>query len=83
VLLAAAATNKIFCIVKPFEVGEMVQAATALAHCWQMDQELAEASARPNTMGGRSHGDCHICGKTSRGSTIRRRGAPSALLPGS
>ncbi|WP_404369931.1 putative bifunctional diguanylate cyclase/phosphodiesterase [Sphingomonas sp. MMS24-J45] len=40
---AAGPADKIFYIAKPFEVAEVAQMATALAHRWQGDRELAEA----------------------------------------
>ena len=40
---AAGPADKIFYIAKPFEVAEVTQMATALAHRWQGDRELAEA----------------------------------------
>ena len=39
----AGPADKIFYIAKPFEVAEIVQTATALAHRWQVDRELATA----------------------------------------
>ncbi|MEH3157511.1 MAG: EAL domain-containing protein [Sphingomonas taxi] len=39
----AGPADKIFYIAKPFEVAEIVQTATALAHRWQVDRELAAA----------------------------------------
>ncbi len=42
---AAGPPDKIFYIAKPFEVAEVTQTATALAHRWQVDRELAEARA--------------------------------------
>ena len=39
----AGPADKIFYIAKPFEVAEVTQMATALAHRWQGDRELAEA----------------------------------------
>lgn len=40
---AAGPADKIFYIAKPFEVAEVTQTATALAHRWQVDRELSEA----------------------------------------
>ncbi|WP_010187071.1 two-component system response regulator [Sphingomonas sp. PAMC 26605] len=40
---AAGPADKIFYIAKPFEVAEVTQMATALAHRWRGDRELAEA----------------------------------------
>ena len=40
---AAGPADKIFYIAKPFEVAEVTQMATALAHRWQQDRELSEA----------------------------------------
>ncbi|QNA84599.1 GGDEF domain-containing response regulator [Sphingomonas sp. So64.6b] len=40
---AAGPADKIFYIAKPFEVAEVTQTATALAHRWQVDLELAAA----------------------------------------
>ena len=40
---AAGPADKIFYIAKPFEVAEVTQMATALAHRWQGDRELATA----------------------------------------
>ncbi len=40
---AAGPADKIFYIAKPFEVAEVTQMASALAHRWQGDRELAEA----------------------------------------
>ncbi|MEG3174912.1 EAL domain-containing protein [Sphingomonas sp. RB3P16] len=40
---AAGPADKIFYIAKPFEVAEVTQMATALAHRWQGDRDLAEA----------------------------------------
>ncbi|WP_293876782.1 MULTISPECIES: GGDEF domain-containing response regulator [unclassified Sphingomonas] len=42
----AGPADKIFYIAKPFEVAEVVQTATALAHRWQVDRELAAARAQ-------------------------------------
>ena len=42
----AGPADKIFYIAKPFEVAEIVQTATALAHRWQIDRELAAARAQ-------------------------------------
>ncbi|MEO5866884.1 MAG: EAL domain-containing protein [Sphingomonas sp.] len=42
---AAGPPDKIFYIAKPFEVAEVTQTATALAHRWQVDRELAQARA--------------------------------------
>jgi diguanylate cyclase (GGDEF)-like protein len=39
----AGPADKIFYIAKPFEVAEVVQTATALAHRWEVDRELAAA----------------------------------------
>ncbi len=39
----AGPADKIFYIAKPFEVAEIVQTATALAHRWQVDRELTAA----------------------------------------
>ena len=39
----AGPADKIFYIAKPFEVAEVTQMATALAHRWQGDRELSEA----------------------------------------
>ena len=39
----AGPADKIFYIAKPFEVAEVVQTATALAHRWEIDRELANA----------------------------------------
>ena len=39
----AGPADKIFYIAKPFEVAEIVQTATALAHRWEIDRELAAA----------------------------------------
>ncbi|MGH6613680.1 putative bifunctional diguanylate cyclase/phosphodiesterase [Sphingomonas sp.] len=39
----AGPADKIFYIAKPFEVAEVTQTATALAHRWQVDRELSEA----------------------------------------
>ncbi len=41
----AGPADKIFYIAKPFEVEEIVQTATALAHRWQLDRELAVTRA--------------------------------------
>ena len=43
---AAGPADKIFYIAKPFEIAEVVQTATALAHRWQGDRELAAAMAK-------------------------------------
>ncbi|MCU6454956.1 EAL domain-containing protein [Sphingomonas sp. A2-49] len=43
---AAGPTDKIFYTAKPFEVAEIVQTATALAHRWQVDREQAAARAQ-------------------------------------
>ena len=43
---AAGPVDKIFYIAKPFEIAEVVQTATALAHRWQADRELAAAMAK-------------------------------------
>ena len=43
---AAPPADKIFYIAKPFEVAEIVQTATALAHRWRLDRSLAEARAQ-------------------------------------
>ena len=40
---AAGPADKIFYIAKPFEVAEVTQMASALAHRWRGDRELAEA----------------------------------------
>ncbi|MDO7840997.1 putative bifunctional diguanylate cyclase/phosphodiesterase [Sphingomonas immobilis] len=40
---AAGPADKIFYIAKPFEVAEVQQMASALAHRWQVDRALAEA----------------------------------------
>nr|WP_299908874.1 EAL domain-containing protein [Sphingomonas bacterium] len=42
---AAGPADKIFYIAKPFEVAEVTQTATALAHRWQVDRELAATRA--------------------------------------
>ncbi|MFV1918804.1 EAL domain-containing protein [Sphingomonas sp. MJ1 (PH-R8)] len=42
---AAGPADKIFYIAKPFEAVEVVQTATALAHRWQLDRELAATRA--------------------------------------
>ncbi|GHH09035.1 transcriptional regulator [Sphingomonas glacialis] len=42
---AAGPADKIFYIAKPFEVAEVTQMASALAHRWRGDRELAEARA--------------------------------------
>ena len=42
----AGPADKIFYIAKPFEVAEVVQTATALAHRWAVDRELAAARAQ-------------------------------------
>ena len=42
----AGPADKIFYIAKPFEVAEIVQTATALAHRWEVDRELAAARAQ-------------------------------------
>ncbi len=42
----AGPADKIFYIAKPFEVAEIVQTATALAHRWQVDRELTAARER-------------------------------------
>jgi diguanylate cyclase (GGDEF)-like protein len=42
----AGPADKIFYIAKPFEVAEIVQTATALAHRWEVDRELATARAQ-------------------------------------
>ncbi len=42
----AGPADKIFYIAKPFEVAEVRQTATALAHRWTSDRELAEARRR-------------------------------------
>ena len=42
----AGPADKIFYIAKPFEVAEIVQTATALAHRWEIDRELAAARAQ-------------------------------------
>jgi diguanylate cyclase (GGDEF)-like protein len=42
----AGPADKIFYIAKPFEVAEIVQTATALAHRWQVDRELTVARAQ-------------------------------------
>lgn len=42
---AAGPVDKIFYIAKPFEAVEVVQTATALAHRWQLDRELAATRA--------------------------------------
>ncbi|MEG3166095.1 EAL domain-containing protein [Sphingomonas sp. PB2P19] len=41
----AGPADKIFYIAKPFEVAEIVQAATALSRRWQIDRDLAQARA--------------------------------------
>ena len=43
---AAGPPDKIFYIAKPFEVAEVTQTATALAHRWQVDRELAATRAQ-------------------------------------
>lgn len=43
---AAGPADKIFYIAKPFEIAEVVQTATALAHRWQADRDLAAAMVR-------------------------------------
>ena len=43
---AAGPVDKIFYIAKPFEIAEVVQTATALAHRWQADRDLAAAMAK-------------------------------------
>ncbi len=40
---SAGPADKIFYIAKPFEIAEVVQTATALAHRWAADRELAAA----------------------------------------
>ena len=45
----AGPADKIFYIAKPFEVAEIVQTATALAHRWAIDRELAAARAQLST----------------------------------
>ena len=42
---AAGPADKIFYIAKPFEIAEVTQMASALAHRWQVDRELAEMRA--------------------------------------
>ncbi len=42
----AGPADKIFYIAKPFEVAEIVQTATALAHRWENDRALAAARAQ-------------------------------------
>ncbi|GAA0320789.1 EAL domain-containing protein [Sphingomonas oligophenolica] len=42
---AAGPADKIFYIAKPFEVAEVTQMASALAHRWQIDRELAATRA--------------------------------------
>ncbi len=42
---AAGPADKIFYIAKPFEVAEVTQMASALAHRWQLDRELAATRA--------------------------------------
>jgi len=42
----AGPADKIFYIAKPFEVAEITQTATALAHRWAIDRELAAARAQ-------------------------------------
>jgi len=42
---AAGPADKIFYIAKPFEVAEVTQMASALAHRWQVDRELAATRA--------------------------------------
>jgi diguanylate cyclase (GGDEF)-like protein len=42
----AGPADKIFYIAKPFEVAEIIQTATALAHRWEVDRELAAARAQ-------------------------------------
>ncbi|GAA0669400.1 diguanylate cyclase (GGDEF)-like protein [Sphingomonas insulae] len=42
----AGPADKIFYIAKPFEVAEVVQTATALAHRWEVDRALADARAQ-------------------------------------
>ncbi len=42
----AGPADKIFYLAKPFEVAEIVQTATALAHRWEIDRELAAARAQ-------------------------------------
>ena len=41
----AGPADKLFYIAKPFEVGEIVQTATALGRRWEIDRELAAARA--------------------------------------
>jgi diguanylate cyclase (GGDEF)-like protein len=43
---AAGPADKIFYIAKPFERAEVLQTATALAHRWQIDRELAVAMTK-------------------------------------
>ncbi len=43
---AAGPADKIFYIAKPFETAEVLQTATALAHRWQVDRELADAMTK-------------------------------------